>query len=177
MKMTLAQAVDAAFSEPSMASTADEYARRPSDGNLEALTGWIMSATDYRYERAGVRGAIKDRAVRAGKTDDTDPTPNGTNDDSKPSAAGADTPSGAGHLRVVQIKTNRDRNTELCVAKIEDLLARAKQGEFAHVMLIAMGTDGTTPRFLWTALAGREVASLGAVAVLKKVILDTLVFT
>ena len=59
----LDQAVREAIASKALSDTAAAYRDNPCRGDLETITGWVMHALDYRYDREVVQEAIN-RAVR-----------------------------------------------------------------------------------------------------------------
>jgi hypothetical protein len=83
---------------------------------------------------------------------------------------------GVQHLRVINLQTANDRKRHACVLKLRELLAQAEQGRYTDLIVIA-GREKGDHSLHWTPMAGQEVRFVGALEVMKRVLIDSLKLT
>jgi hypothetical protein len=83
---------------------------------------------------------------------------------------------GSQHLRVVNLQTAVDKKKQNCVLKLRELLAQAEQGKYIDLIVIA-GKPAGDHSLHWTPMAGQEVRFIGALAVMKRILLNSINIT
>ena len=83
---------------------------------------------------------------------------------------------GTHHLRVVPLQTEADKKKDNCVLKLRELLAQAEQGKYTDLIVIA-GRPAGDHSLHWTPMAGQEVRFIGALAVMKRILLNMVKLT
>ena len=78
---------------------------------------------------------------------------------------------GMHHLQVVNLTTQVDKKKQNCVLKLRELLAQAEQGQYTDLIVIA-GRPAGDHSLHWTPMAGQEVRFIGAIAVMKRILLN-----
>jgi hypothetical protein len=83
---------------------------------------------------------------------------------------------GSQHLHVVPLQTAVDKKKNNCVLKLRELLAQAEQGRYTDLVIIA-GRPAGDHSLHWTPMAGQEVRFIGALAVMKRILLNSINIT
>jgi len=83
------------------------------------------------------------------------------------------------HLKVVPLNTSSQDNQKQCVLKLRELLARAEQGHFNAIAVVAKvnSLNSNTFSFHWTPHAGNDLSMVGALTVFKKILVDAMKLT
>lgn len=87
---------------------------------------------------------------------------------------------GMQNLRVVNLETQTEKKKRQCVLKLKELLAQAEQGHYTDLIVIANrgASDPTGDHSLhWTNISGQEVRFIGALEVMKLVLLNNINIT
>jgi hypothetical protein len=80
---------------------------------------------------------------------------------------------GMHHLRVVPLETALEKKKKNCVLKLRELLAQAEQGNYTDLIVIA-GRPAGDHSLHWTTMSGQEVRFIGALAVMKRILLNNI---
>jgi len=80
---------------------------------------------------------------------------------------------GSHHLQVVELETATDKKKRSCVLKLRELLAQAEQGKYTDLIVLA-GRERGDHSLHWTPMGGQEVRFIGALEVMKRILLNSI---